>query len=148
MDHDSTGKSTPPTDSYEVFVDDNFHYMDEEERYSAAVFPTYGEALAHAKRIVDEITVADVFASGGTRVIPGHGRLANEAEVMDYLLMLTVIWERVESMVDEGMTLDEVKAARPTLEYDGMAGGDKEYWTAEMFLEAVYREAVANRDAR
>ena len=54
MDHDSTGKSTHPTDSYEVFVDDNFHYMDEEERYSAAVFPTYGEALAHAKQIVDK----------------------------------------------------------------------------------------------
>ena len=99
-----------------------------------------------AARIVDDITVSDAFASGGTRVIPGHGRLSNEAEVMDYLLMLTVIWERVEQMVDEGMTLDEVKAARPTLEYDGMYGGDKEYWTGEMFLEAVYREAVGNRD--
>ena len=54
MDHDSTGEATPSTDSYEVLVDDNFHYMDEEERYSAGVFQTYGEALGHAKRIVDE----------------------------------------------------------------------------------------------
>ncbi len=126
----------------DTFVLDQYPIIDSERGGSIQGF------LDVAKRIVDDITVADVFASGGTRVIPGHGRLANEAEVMDYLLMLTVIWERVESMVDEGMTLEEVRAARPTLEYDGMAGGDKEYWTAEMFLEAVYQEAVANRAAR
>ncbi len=54
MDHDGTGKETPSTDSYEVLVDDNFHYMDEDERYSAEVFQTYAEALGLAKRIVDE----------------------------------------------------------------------------------------------
>lgn len=54
MDHDSTDRTTPSTDStYEVLVDDNYHYMDESERYSAGVFQTYGEALEHAKRIVD-----------------------------------------------------------------------------------------------
>ena len=72
MDHDSTGKATPSTDSYEVLVDDNYHYMDENERYSAGVFQTYGEALGHARRIVDkslldlhepEKSVADLIAS-------------------------------------------------------------------------------------
>jgi len=42
------------TDSYEVLVDDNYHYMDKDERYSAGVHRTYGEALGHAKRIVDK----------------------------------------------------------------------------------------------
>jgi hypothetical protein len=46
-----------PTDTagheFEVFVDDNFHYMDEDERYNAGSFGTYEEALAHAKRLVD-----------------------------------------------------------------------------------------------
>ena len=55
MDHDSAGKATPSAAStYEVLVDDNYHYMDENERHSAGVFQTYGEALEHAKRIVDE----------------------------------------------------------------------------------------------
>ena len=54
MDRDSTDGAPPSTGStYEVLVDDNFHYMDESERYSAGVFPTYGEALGRAKRIVD-----------------------------------------------------------------------------------------------
>ncbi len=54
MDHDSGNEVSPTVDSYEVFVDDNFHYMDEDERYSAGVFQTYDEALRHAKQIVDE----------------------------------------------------------------------------------------------
>lgn len=50
MDHDISG-----TDStYEVFVDDNFHYMDEDERYVAGVFKTYDEALEKAKQLVDK----------------------------------------------------------------------------------------------
>ena len=63
MDHDSTGKATPSTDSYEVLVDDNYHYMDENERYSAGVFQTYGEALWHAKRIVDK-SLLDLYEPG------------------------------------------------------------------------------------
>jgi hypothetical protein len=54
MGHDSTTEVSSSVDSYEVFVDDNFHYMDEDERYSAGVFQTYSEALRHAKRIVDK----------------------------------------------------------------------------------------------
>ena len=50
MDHDSTGRATPSPDSYEVFVDDNYHYMDEDERHRAGVHKTYGKALEHAKR--------------------------------------------------------------------------------------------------
>ncbi len=39
---------------YELFVDDNFHYMDEESRYKAGSFDSYDEALAKAKAIVDD----------------------------------------------------------------------------------------------
>lgn len=54
MDHNNGNEVSPTVDSYEVLVDDNFHYMDEDERYSAGVFQTYGEALRHAKQIVDK----------------------------------------------------------------------------------------------
>ena len=39
---------------YEVYVDDNFHYMDEDERYKLGEFDTAEEAIAAAKKIVDD----------------------------------------------------------------------------------------------
>jgi cyclase len=59
--------------------------------------------------------------------------------VLEYRDMLTIIRDRVQAMVMKGMTLQQVKSARPTLEYDGLYGTKKE-WTGEMFLEAVYRD--------
>ena len=97
-----------------------------------------------ATQIVDDVAVSEIFASGGTRIVPGHGRLTNEAEVLDYLLMLSVVRDRVQEMVDDGMTLEEVKTAQPTLDYDGVFKGDRDFWTAEMFLEAVYQEIAVN----
>ena len=63
MDHDSTNEVSPSVDSYEVFVDDNFHYMDEDERYSSGVFQTYSEALRHAKQVVDK-SLRDLLETG------------------------------------------------------------------------------------
>jgi hypothetical protein len=71
--------------------------------------------------------------------VPGHGRICNEADVLEYRDMLTIIRDRVRDMVKKNMTLQQVKAARPTLEYDGIYG-TRQDWTGEMFLEAVYRD--------
>ena len=68
---------------------------------------------------------------GGTRVIPGHGRICNEADVLDYRDMLTIIRDRVREMARKEMTLEQVKAARPSLEYDGIYGTRQE-WTADV----------------
>ena len=57
---------------------------------------------------------------GGTRVIPGHGRICNESEVVDYRDMVTIIRDRVRDAVKKKMTLAQVLAAHPTLEYDGL----------------------------
>ena len=99
-----------------------------------------------ARFLVDDIAVSEVWASAGTRLVPGHGRFVNEAEVMDSLLMLTIVRSRIQEMVDEGMTLDGVKAARPTMDYDVTFYGDKDFWTTEMFVEAVYREITGSPD--
>lgn len=90
-----------------------------------------------------EITVPERNQMGGTRVVPAYGRVSNEADVVEYRDMLTIVRDRVQAMVAKGMTLDQVKAARPTLEYDGLYGKRKE-WTGEMFLEAVYRDLSPN----
>jgi hypothetical protein len=73
-------------------------------------------------------------------VVPGHGRLADEADVVEYRDMLTIIRERVAAMVGKGMTLAQVKVARPSLDYDGRYGAANGPWTTDMFIEAVYRD--------
>jgi len=85
-----------------------------------------------------EITIPKDWQEGGTMVIPGHGRIADEADVVEYRDMVTIIRDRVQSMIKKGMTLDQVKAARPTLEYDPRYGSESGPWTTAMFIEAVY----------
>lgn len=97
--------------------------------------------IATAEQIID-ITVPERNVEGGTRIIPGHGRLCNEVEVTDYLVMLGTIRDRVADMVKEGKTLEQIKAAKVTLDYDHAVynGKQKAFWTPEMFLEAVYHD--------
>jgi glyoxylase-like metal-dependent hydrolase (beta-lactamase superfamily II) len=74
---------------------------------------------------------------GGTYVIPGHGAICDRNDVVNYRDMVTVIRARIASMVEEGMTLDQVKSAKPTLDYDGLGTYGA---TKDMFIEAVYRD--------
>ena len=69
---------------------------------------------------------------GGTMVVPGHGRVCDEHEVSEYRDMLTIVRDRVVEMIKKGMTLAQVKAARPSFEYD------PEYGPSDAFIEAVY----------
>jgi glyoxylase-like metal-dependent hydrolase (beta-lactamase superfamily II) len=88
-------------------------------------------------RILD-IAMAEFRTEGGTMVIPGDGRVSDSADVAYYRDMATIIRDRIQDMVRKGMTLEQVKAARPTLDYDpryGSAPG----WSADQFIEAVYR---------
>jgi glyoxylase-like metal-dependent hydrolase (beta-lactamase superfamily II) len=89
-------------------------------------------------RILD-ITIPKDKQEGGTYVIPGHGRLCDEADVLEYRDMVTIVRDRIQDMVTRGMTLAQAKAARPTLDYDGRYGATAGSWTTEMFIDAVYR---------
>jgi cyclase len=92
-----------------------------------------------------EITIPKDWQEGGTMVIPGHGRICDEADVVEYRDMVTIIRDRIQDMVRRGMTLEQVKAARPTLEYDPRYGSDSGVWTTDMFIEAVYRGLAGSR---
>ena len=74
---------------------------------------------------------------GGTYVIPGHGRIADEADVVAYRNMVTIIRDRTRELKNKGMTLDQVKAAKPAADYDRRWSTPS--WTGDMFVEAVYR---------
>ena len=71
-----------------------------------------------------EILVPKYGEEGGTYVIPGHGHLSDRADVVNYRDMVTIIRGRIQKMVKNGMTLEQVKAAKPTLDYDGIYGAD------------------------
>ena len=75
---------------------------------------------------------------GGTLIVPGHGRLCDEADVVEFRDMLTIIRDRVSALLDAGMSLEQVLAAAPTADYDGRYGADSGFWTTSMFIEAVY----------
>ena len=99
-------------------------------------------AIDALNRIID-ITIPEFNTMGGTRVIPGHGRIANEIDVVEYRDMLTIIRDRVMTVAEEGGTLEQVKAAGVTLEYDGVYGLTSGPWTTDRFLEVAYKEMSA-----
>jgi glyoxylase-like metal-dependent hydrolase (beta-lactamase superfamily II) len=86
-----------------------------------------------------DLAIPEFRTEGGTMVIPAHGRLADSADVGYYRDMLTIIRDQVQSLVDQGMTLDQVVAARPTFGYEGRFGSETGPWTTKKFTEAVYR---------
>jgi glyoxylase-like metal-dependent hydrolase (beta-lactamase superfamily II) len=86
-----------------------------------------------------DLAVAEYRAQGGTYIIPGRGRLSDTADVASYRNTMVMIRDRIQDMVSKGMTLEQVKAARPTMDFDGRYGSNTGSWTAAMFIEAVYR---------
>jgi glyoxylase-like metal-dependent hydrolase (beta-lactamase superfamily II) len=89
-------------------------------------------------RILD-LSFPEFRTEGGTMIVPGHGRISDSADVAYYRDMVTIIRDRVQDMVKKGMTLEQVRAAKPTADYDPRYGATTGAWTTDMFIEAVYR---------
>ncbi|OFV90464.1 MAG: hypothetical protein A3G76_04395 [Acidobacteria bacterium RIFCSPLOWO2_12_FULL_65_11] len=90
-------------------------------------------------RIID-ITVPKDKQEGGTYVIPGHGRLCDEADVVFDRDMATILRDRFANWIKQGWTLQQVKAANPVLDYDLRYGATSGPWTTDQFVEAVYAD--------
>jgi glyoxylase-like metal-dependent hydrolase (beta-lactamase superfamily II) len=95
--------------------------------------------ISGLNRLLD-ITIPKDKAEGGTYVVPGHGRLSDEADVVEYRDMLTIVRDRIQDLIAQGKSLAEVRAAGPTRDYDGRYGATAGAWTTDQFIEAVYRE--------
>jgi glyoxylase-like metal-dependent hydrolase (beta-lactamase superfamily II) len=80
----------------------------------------------------------------GTMIIPGHGRVSDVADLDIYHQMVTIVRDRLQDMIKRGMTLEQVKAAKPTRDYDPIYGHDTGAWTTDMFIEAAYRSLSTN----
>ena len=87
-------------------------------------------------KLVD-MCATEYMSQGGTMVIPGHGWISDAADVGYYRDMIIIIRDRIQAMIDKNMTLDQVKAAKPTMDYDPLYG--REPGVTAHFVEAVYR---------
>ncbi len=100
--------------------------------------------VAGLNRALD-ITVPAWLQEGGTYVIPGHGRIGDEADLVSYRDLALIVRDRVRSSVERGATLRQVLAEKPSLDYDPRYNNDKLPWTSEMFIESVYRSLAPAR---
>jgi len=117
--------------------------------FTTVMFPFIDEAnggtingYVNALNAILDITVASNVNEGGTMVIPGHGRLSDEQDVIEYRDMATIVRDRIREYVKRGMTIDQVKAKKPTLDFDKRYNGDTGFVTTAMFVETIYKEMV------
>jgi cyclase len=96
--------------------------------------------LAALNRLLDLTVPAMplVLKPGRTLLVPGHGRVSDYAELVEYRDMLTTIKDNIEALIQKGMTLEQVKKANPTAGYRARWGRESGPWTTDMFVEAVY----------
>ena len=87
-----------------------------------------------------DIAIPKAMQEGGTYIIPGHGRLTDEADLLEYRDMITIIRDRIADGVKRGQTLEQVKAGKPTLDYDARWGATSGFWTTDQFIEQVYKD--------
>jgi glyoxylase-like metal-dependent hydrolase (beta-lactamase superfamily II) len=97
------------------------------------------QGIIDGLNLVLDLAVPAHHEEGGTFIVPGHGRICDEFDVLEYRDMVTIVRDRVDAMIKKGATLGQVKAARPTLDYDSRYGATSGAWTTDMFVEAVYR---------
>jgi cyclase len=112
------------------------------------VDPARGGSLAGIIRGLNhvlDLMVPRYNQEGGTYVIPGHGRVGDQHDVLEYRDMLVIIGDRIRHGVDKGMSIAQIKAMKPTLDYDARWGATTGPWTTEMFIEAVYAEMAGAR---
>jgi glyoxylase-like metal-dependent hydrolase (beta-lactamase superfamily II) len=89
-------------------------------------------ALDGLNRILD-IAIPEFRSQGGTMVVPGHGRLCDTGDVANYRNMVAILRDRIQDLINKGMTLEQIKAAKPTMDYDGL------YGNPSAFIEAAYK---------
>lgn len=86
-----------------------------------------------------------IYDEGGTYVIPGHGRICDQYDVVEYRDMVVVVRDVIQDMIHRGMTLEQIKAADPAKPYERQYGATSGPWTTNDFVEAVYKSLTAGK---
>lgn len=93
-----------------------------------------------------ELTVAPtpfIYRGVGTYVIPGHGRLCEQMELVDYRDMVVIVRDVIADLIKQGKTLGQIKEASPAKPYETQYGSNTGAWTTDMFIEAIYKSLTA-----
>ena len=98
------------------------------------------QGLLNALNQMIDIAVPRFNQVGGTHIIPGHGWLCTESDVVEARDMTTIVRDRVQHLLSKSATLEQVKAAKPLADYDPVYGTSSGPWTTERFLESVYSD--------
>jgi glyoxylase-like metal-dependent hydrolase (beta-lactamase superfamily II) len=113
-------------------------------KFDAARGGTLQGLLDGLNHLVD-LAVPEFNQQGGTRIVPGHGRIVNQFDVVEFRDMTTIVRDRVRDARAMGWTLDRIKAARVTLEYDGLYSTPS--YTGEMFVDAIFQDLARTAPA-
>src|SRR5215471_10905436 len=116
----------------DIFVTTSFPFIDLERGGSI-------QGEIDALNNIMEIAVPGLQDEGGTYLIPGHGHICDQPDLLEYRDMVTIIRDRVQAAIKKGMTLEQVRAAGLTKDYDGRYGVKSGFGTGEKFVKAVYR---------
>src|SRR5207248_8981006 len=107
---------------------------------------TTGGYIDGLNRILD-LAVPKHLEEGGTYIIPGHGRICDEADVLEYHDMIVIVRDRIRDGVKKGMTLEQIKGARLTRDYDQRYSAASGPGSTANFVEAVYRDLSAKKQS-
>jgi cyclase len=84
-----------------------------------------------------------VNQEGGTYVVSGHGRICDQADVVEYRDMVVIVRDVIQDMIKRGMTLEQIKAASPAKPYERQYGATSGEGTTNAFIETVYKSLLA-----
>ncbi len=90
-----------------------------------------------------DIAVPAYLQEGGTYVIPGHGRVGDEADLLTFRDMIFIVRARIADLIAQGKSMEQAIQARPALDYDPRYGNERSDWTSDDFVAAVYRDLKA-----
>jgi cyclase len=110
--------------------------------FSTLTYPRFDRAaggtingVINALNHVIDLAIPREKQEGGTYIIPGHGRVSDEADVVEYRDMLVIIRDRVQDLLNKGRTVDQIKAAKVSFDYDRRYS--KPEWSGEQLVDAI-----------
>jgi glyoxylase-like metal-dependent hydrolase (beta-lactamase superfamily II) len=122
----------------DLFGTDAFPFIDLEAGGSV-------QGVIDGLNAIIDLAIPAALQEGGTMIVPGRGRLADESDVVEYRDMMVIVRDRVKDGLEKGLTLSQVQATAPTLGYDWQYGRSTDGWTGEDFVAVVYRDLSRSR---
>src|SRR5262245_41450261 len=116
----------------DIFTPDAYPFIDLERGGSV-------EGEIQALNHILALTVPGKTQEGGTFVIPGHGRISDEADVVEFRDMVVIVRDRIQDMIRKKMTIEQVKAAKPSRDYDTQYVAAGSFVSADQFVESIYK---------